>query len=153
MSQFISAFRTRSSDATYPADGDAPIDRLHTARLESLAVSGAAQGHVRGLHGPAFEARVSGAGDLELTGLYKVYDEGGTRYQENVQTTVVPPGGSAIVEFTVDVPGNYPIVDHAIFRTFNKGALGILKVEGAENKAIYSGAEATKEFKPAAAPQ
>ncbi len=83
----------------------------------------------------------------------KVYDEGGTRYQENVQTTVVPPGGSAIVEFTVDVPGNYPIVDHAIFRTFNKGALGILKVEGAENKAIYSGAEATKEFKPAAAPQ
>ncbi len=79
----------------------------------------------------------------------RVYTEGGTKFQENVQTTVVPPGGAAIVEFTVDVPGNYPLVDHAIFRTFNKGALGILKVDGPEDKAIYSGPEADKEVKPA----
>jgi nitrite reductase (NO-forming) len=34
----------------------------------------------------------------------KVYFEGGTRYQENVQTTLVPAGGSAITEFRVEVP-------------------------------------------------
>jgi nitrite reductase (NO-forming) len=61
--------------------------------------------------------------------------------QENVQTTLIPSGGSAIVEFTVEVPGTYILVDHSIFRTFNKGALGMLKVEGPENKAVYSGKE------------
>lgn len=71
----------------------------------------------------------------------KVYYEGGTRYQENVQTTLVPAGGSAIVEFKVEVPGTAIIVDHSIFRTFNKGALGMLKVVGSENKALYSGKE------------
>jgi nitrite reductase (NO-forming) len=71
----------------------------------------------------------------------RVYTEGGTRVQENVQTTLIPSGGSAIVEFTVEVPGTYILVDHSIFRTFNKGALGMLKVEGPENKAVYSGKE------------
>jgi nitrite reductase (NO-forming) len=71
----------------------------------------------------------------------KVYSEGGTRYQENVQTTVVPAGGSAIVEFKVEVPGTYIMVDHSIFRAFNKGALGMMKVDGAENKLVYSGKE------------
>jgi len=71
----------------------------------------------------------------------KVFTEGGTRYQENVQTTLVPAGGSAIVEYKVEVPGTYILVDHSIFRTFNKGALGMMKVEGADNKATYSGKE------------
>ncbi len=71
----------------------------------------------------------------------KVFIEGGSFFQENVQTTIVPAGGSAIVEFKVEVPGTYILVDHSIFRTFNKGSLGMLKVEGAENKAIYSGKE------------
>ncbi|MCA9526017.1 MAG: nitrite reductase, copper-containing, partial [Myxococcales bacterium] len=71
----------------------------------------------------------------------RVYAEGGTRYQENVQTTLVPAGGATIVEFRLEVPGTYLLVDHSIFRTFNKGALGMLKVEGAENKGIYSGKE------------
>ena len=71
----------------------------------------------------------------------KVYFEGGTKYQENVQTTLVPAGGSAIVEFKLEVPGTYILVDHSIFRTFNKGALGMMKVEGPENKAVYSGKE------------
>lgn len=71
----------------------------------------------------------------------RVYTEGGSNYQENVQTTLVPAGGSAIVEFKVEVPGTYILVDHSIFRTFNKGALGMLKVEGAEDKGVYSGKE------------
>ena len=61
--------------------------------------------------------------------------------QENVQTTLIPAGGAAIVEFHTEVPGSYVLVDHSIFRAFNKGALAILKVDGPENKAIYSGKE------------
>jgi nitrite reductase (NO-forming) len=76
----------------------------------------------------------------------RVYYEGGSRYQENVQTTLVPAGGSAIVEFKVEVPGTYIIVDHSIFRTFNKGALGMLKVEGPENKLVYSGKEVDVDY-------
>lgn len=71
----------------------------------------------------------------------KVYYEGGTRYQENVQTTLVPAGGSVIVEFKLEVPGTYVLVDHSIFRAFNKGALGLMIVEGDDNKAVYSGKE------------
>jgi nitrite reductase (NO-forming) len=41
----------------------------------------------------------------------------------------------------VEVPGSLVLVDHSIFRAFNKGALGILKVEGDENLAVYSGKE------------
>ena len=69
----------------------------------------------------------------------KVHIEGGDMINENVQTTLIPAGGAAIVEFKVDVPGTFILVDHSIFRAFNKGALGMLKVEGAENKKLYSG--------------
>ena len=71
-----------------------------------------------------------------------VYPEGGTiASQKNVQTTLVPAGGSAIVEFKVDVPGTFIIVDHSLSRAFNKGALGMLKVAGPENLLVYSGKE------------
>ncbi|HBQ21018.1 MAG TPA: nitrite reductase, copper-containing [Deltaproteobacteria bacterium] len=77
----------------------------------------------------------------------KVYQEGGTStVQENVQTTLVPAGGSAIVEFRMDVPGTFILVDHSIFRAFNKGALGMLKAEGPENKVIYSGKEVDENY-------
>jgi nitrite reductase (NO-forming) len=69
----------------------------------------------------------------------KVHIEGGDAINTNVQTTLIPAGGSAIVEFKVDVPGTFILVDHSIFRAFNKGALGMLKVTGEENKKIYSG--------------
>jgi len=71
----------------------------------------------------------------------KVYYEGGSRYQENVQTTLIPAGGAAIVEFRVEVPGTYILVDHSLFRAFNKGAIAMFKAEGKENKAIYTGKE------------
>jgi nitrite reductase (NO-forming) len=79
----------------------------------------------------------------------KVYTEGGTKIaQENVQTTVVPPGGSAIVDFKIDTPSTYILVDHAIFRTFNKGALGLLKVEGTHDESIYSGKQSDTVYLP-----
>jgi nitrite reductase (NO-forming) len=71
----------------------------------------------------------------------KVYYEGGTRFQENVQTTLIPAGGAAIVEYHVEAPGTYILVDHSIFRAFNKGALGMMKVEGDDALEIYSGKE------------
>lgn len=71
----------------------------------------------------------------------KVQPEGGTHWQENVQTTLIPAGGAVTVEFHTEVPGSYVLVDHSIFRAFNKGALAILKVEGEEDKSIYSGKE------------
>jgi nitrite reductase (NO-forming) len=71
-----------------------------------------------------------------------VYQEGGTAPTHNVQTTAIPPGGAAIVEFTASVPGNYTLVDHALFRAFNKGATGRLTVSGAANKVVYSGKQA-----------
>lgn len=79
----------------------------------------------------------------------KVYPEGGTKLvNENVQTTIVPPGGSAIVDFKLDVPATYILVDHALTRAFNKGALGMLKVEGPENKVIFSGKQLDEVYLP-----
>lgn len=69
----------------------------------------------------------------------KVHIEGGDMINENVQTTLIPAGGAVIVEFKVDVPGTFILVDHSVFRAFNKGALGMLKVDGEENRKIYSG--------------
>lgn len=69
----------------------------------------------------------------------KVKVEGGSLENRDVQTTLIPAGGSAVVEFKMEVPGTFIIVDHSIFRTFNKGALGMLKADGPEDKVIYSG--------------
>jgi nitrite reductase (NO-forming) len=69
----------------------------------------------------------------------RVHVEGGDLINKNVQTTLIPAGGAAIIEFKVDVPGSLILVDHSIFRAFNKGALAMLNVEGEENKKIYSG--------------
>jgi nitrite reductase (NO-forming) len=70
-----------------------------------------------------------------------VYPEAGGAANHNVQTTLIPAGGAAVVEFRVEVPGTFVLVDHSIFRAINKGALGMLKVSGPENKQIYSGQE------------
>jgi len=78
-----------------------------------------------------------------------VYGEGGIVVnQHNVQNTLVPVGGSAMVEFTVDVPGNYTLVDHSMFRAFNKGAMGQLVVDGAENPAVFSGQQSISTYEP-----
>jgi nitrite reductase (NO-forming) len=78
-----------------------------------------------------------------------VYTEGGTLpNQQNVQSTLIPAGGSAIVEFKVEVPGTLILVDHSIFRAFNKGALGMINVEGPDNSLVYSGKQADRIYLP-----
>lgn len=59
-----------------------------------------------------------------------VYVEGSFDLRNhNVQSTVIPAGGAGGVEFKVEVPGTFVLVDHAIFRT-HKGAAGQLVVGG-----------------------
>lgn len=54
----------------------------------------------------------------------------------NVQTTLVPAGSASIAEFKAEVPGAYILVDHSIFR-LDRGAVGVLAVEGPEAPEIY----------------
>jgi len=69
-----------------------------------------------------------------------VWPEGNTKATaKNVQTTMIPAGGSAFMDFKINVPGTFIIVDHSLTRAFNRGALGQLKVSGEENKLVYSG--------------
>jgi nitrite reductase (NO-forming) len=70
-----------------------------------------------------------------------------------VQTTLIPAGGSAIVDFRLEVPGTFILVDHSIFRAFNKGALAMLKVEGEENRLVYSGKEVDESYLGEQAPE
>lgn len=58
----------------------------------------------------------------------------------NVQTVSVPPGGAAMVEFTLDVPGRYLLVDHALSR-LERGLVGFLYAEGDDHPEIFSGEE------------
>ena len=63
--------------------------------------------------------------------------EGGTKVNHDVQTTLIPSGGAAIVEMKMHVPEVINLVDHSIFRAFNKGAIAQIKVTGPENPSIY----------------
>lgn len=66
----------------------------------------------------------------------RVYREGSlSEPNHNVQTTLIPAGAASTVEFKLEVPGDFTIVDHSIFR-INKGALGTLRAEGPENPDI-----------------
>jgi nitrite reductase (NO-forming) len=56
----------------------------------------------------------------------------------NVQTTTVPPGGATIVEFGLEVPGRYILVDHALAR-LQRGLAGFLIADGPENPEIFNG--------------
>jgi hypothetical protein len=78
--------------------------------------------------------------------LDKVYREGDlvSPPEKDVQTTDVPPGGAAVVEFTPRVSGTYTLVDHAIFR-IAKGALGLLQIEGGSEPGVYTGTSSGSE--------
>ena len=68
----------------------------------------------------------------------KVYREGDliSPPAAGVQTTLIPAGGSTVVEFTPQVPGKFMMVDHAIFRV-HRGAVGSLIVNGAPNPEVF----------------
>ncbi|HWL16183.1 MAG TPA: copper-containing nitrite reductase [Opitutus sp.] len=91
-----------------------------------------------GVGGPNLTSSLHVIGEIFDT----VYpDSSFTSPMHNVQTTLVPAGGSVTVDFKVEVPGTFILVDHSLSRAFNKGALGMLKVTGPETRVIYSGKE------------
>lgn len=79
----------------------------------------------------------------------RVYAEGNMSHvTENVQTTMIPAGGSAITEFKVSAPGTFIIVDHSLTRAFNRGALAQMKVVAPEEKLVYSGKMSDEVYHP-----
>ena len=87
-----------------------------------------------GVGGPNFTSSFHVIGEI----FDKVYPFGSITSDvlTDVQTITVAPGGAWIVEFTLEVPGNYILVDHALSR-LERGAVGILAVAGEENPAIF----------------
>jgi nitrite reductase (NO-forming) len=89
-----------------------------------------------GVGGPNYTSSFHVIGEI----LDKVYPAGGLQSPplEGIQTVTVAPGGAVIVEFKLDVPGNYTLVDHALSR-LERGLSGILSVEGPPNPEIFNG--------------
>ncbi|MFW6082575.1 MAG: copper-containing nitrite reductase [Chloroflexota bacterium] len=67
----------------------------------------------------------------------RVYTGSPDTYVLNEETWYVPPGSVATFELTLDTPGDYLLVDHALYRA-GKGAAGLLQVSGDHDDAIYS---------------
>jgi nitrite reductase (NO-forming) len=63
----------------------------------------------------------------------------------NVQTITVPPGGAAAVDFKVEVPGTYLLVDHALSRAA-RGLIGQLVVEGDEQPDLFEASQPMAEM-------
>jgi nitrite reductase (NO-forming) len=89
-----------------------------------------------GVGGPNFTSSFHVIGEI----FDRVYDQASLTSSPltNVQTTLVPPGGATMVEFSLEVPGNYILVDHALAR-LQRGLAGFLVVEGAENPEVFDG--------------
>ncbi|MGH8912325.1 MAG: plastocyanin/azurin family copper-binding protein [Acidimicrobiia bacterium] len=53
------------------------------------------------------------------------------------QTTLVAAGGGTVVELVGQVPSTIVLVDHALARAFDKGAIGQIVISGEENPEIF----------------
>ncbi|HSJ54971.1 MAG TPA: copper-containing nitrite reductase [Anaerolineae bacterium] len=73
----------------------------------------------------------------------RVYDQGSLTAPPltDVQTALVPAGGSVMVEFDLEVPGRYILVDHSLSR-LERGLVGFLHVEGDDNQEVFHEGEA-----------
>lgn len=89
-----------------------------------------------GVGGPNFVSSFHVIGEV----FDRVYDQASLTGAPltNVQTTLVPPGGATIVEFKLDVPGRYILVDHALAR-LEQGLAGFLYATGEANDLYYEG--------------
>jgi nitrite reductase (NO-forming) len=91
-----------------------------------------------GVGGPNFTSSFHVIGEI----FDRVYDQASLTSLPltDVQTTLVPPGGATVVEFTVDYPGRYLLVDHALSRA-ERGLVGSLIVEGEADPEIFFSSE------------
>lgn len=71
-----------------------------------------------------------------------VYPEAATHPANRVirgsQSTLVVAGGGTVVEIDALVPSTIILVDHALVRTFYKGAIGTIVIDGADNPELFS---------------
>jgi nitrite reductase (NO-forming) len=91
-----------------------------------------------GVGGPNFTSSFHVIGEI----FDRVFDQASltTAPMTDVQTTLVPPGGATMVEFSLEVPGRYILVDHALSR-LQRGLAGYLYAEGDPNPDVFSGTE------------
>jgi nitrite reductase (NO-forming) len=87
-----------------------------------------------GVGGPNFTSSFHVIGEI----FDRVYNLGSltTKATNDVQTISVPPGGAAVVDFKLEVPGKYMLVDHALSRV-EKGLAGVLEVTGPDNPSVF----------------
>lgn len=97
-----------------------------------------------GVGGPNFTSSFHVIGEV----FDKVYSMGSltTAPVNDVQTITVPPGGASIVDFKLQVPGKYMLVDHALTRV-ERGLVGILEVTGPDNPDIFKDHDPAKSAK------
>jgi nitrite reductase (NO-forming) len=78
----------------------------------------------------------------------KVYPMGSltSRTVNDVQTISVPPGGASVVDFKLEVPGKFMLVDHALSRV-ERGLVGILEVTGPDNPNVFKDHDPVKSAK------
>ncbi len=76
-----------------------------------------------------------------------VYPEAATHPVNGVirgsQSTLIVAGGGTVTELVGQVPSTIILVDHALVRTFYKGAIGQVIVEGDENPEIFGAGVST----------
>jgi nitrite reductase (NO-forming) len=56
-----------------------------------------------------------------------------------IQTILVPAGGGTVVDLLAQVPMTVVLVDHALARAFDKGAIGQIVIDGDPNPEIFEG--------------
>lgn len=97
-----------------------------------------------GVGGPNYTSSFHVIGEI----FDKVYTMGSLTAKpvSDVQTVTVPPGGATVVEFALQVPGKYMLVDHALTRV-ERGLVGILEVAGPDNPAIFKDNDPAKSAK------
>ncbi len=88
-----------------------------------------------GVGGPNFISSFHVIGEI----FDRVYDQASLTSipLTDVQTTLVPTGGATVVEFTLQVPGRYILVDHSLSR-LERGLAGLI-AEGDDAQDIFSG--------------
>jgi plastocyanin len=124
------------------ADAETPDYVVFNGRVDSMTGNRSLQVHVGDTvrifflnAGPNLDSSLHIIGGM----LDRVYLEGSLLSPPllDIQTTLVPAGGSVMVEFTAEVPGRLTMVDHSLFR-IHHGALGYINVVGPANPAIFS---------------
>ncbi len=97
-----------------------------------------------GVGGPNYTSSFHVIGEI----FDRVYNLGSltAKPTNDVQTVSVPPGGATVVEFKLEVPGKFMLVDHALTRV-ERGLVGILEVEGPQNPDIFKDYDPAKSAK------